>query len=221
MADWGSVQAHPVILGRTAYDRIKTAIMENQLKPGVMLQERSLAASLGVSRTPVREALRQLEKDGLVEFIPGKGALVRRISLEDVRDIMQIRQVLEGMAARLAAENASPSALESMTAAVDEMDEAFEKGDLRRFTELDLGFHEMLYTESGNQRLHEILNNLRDQVTRLTILSRDDPDRQNQSRGQHRRILEAVRRRDGDEAERCMSEHVTSVRAYLSNMLLK
>ena len=202
-------------LAEICYQSIKSAIVEDELKPGTVLQERALAEKLSVSRTPVREALQRLAKDGLVEIIPGKGAIVSKFTAEDVREILQIRELLEGLAARLTADNATTEDLEWMESLLSPTNQYLAEKRFKDLYEVDLKFHSFLAGKSQNSRLISILNMLGDQIRRMTSLSREDPIRASESIAQHKAILEAIKARDAETAEEAMRHHIRSVRAYL------
>ncbi len=202
-------------LADTCYQSIKTAIIEDELKPGTVLQERALAESLNVSRTPVREALQRLAQDGLVEIMPGKGAIVKRFTAEDVREILEIREVLEGLAAGLVAEAVTEEDLNWLERLLAPAEEHLSSGRYMEVHQIDLQFHAFLAAKAGNSRLLTILSMLSDQIRRMTNLSREDRARAAESILQHRAIYEALKAGDPVGAQEAMKEHIRSVKAYL------
>ncbi|MGI9860016.1 GntR family transcriptional regulator [Moorella naiadis] len=205
------------VMGQKVYEEIKEAIINNTIKQGTMLQERIIAEKLSVSRTPVREALRRLNSEGLIELIPGKGATVTKITIEDIREIMQVREPLECLAVRLAAERIQPRDIKYLEDIIANWDKEINCSDQINFQSLstkDIAFHEYLVEIAGNKRLANILNMLRDQIRRITFLTQDNRNRIEISFPQHLKILEALRLRDPVTAEASMRQHMQSIKEY-------
>ena len=156
-------------LREVVLESLREAIKNEILEPGERLMEIQLADALGVSRTPIREALRKLELEGFIVMVPRKGAYVADISLKDITDIMEIRLALEELAAGLAADRITEEELEQMECSLVEKREAISQGDMERLVEVDTQFHEALYQASRNERLVAMLNNLREQIQRFRI----------------------------------------------------
>ena len=203
-------------LREIVFDTLRQAIISGDLAPGERLMEVQLAEELGVSRTPVREAIRQLEQEGLVELVPRKGAYVTDISMSDLADVFEIRYALEGLAARLAAERATEEQIRELEDLLEKIDETIEAGDFRRVVELDTQFHELLYAASGNQQLQGILSQLRKQVHRFRLQSLAKPGRMAIALKEHRAIVDAVARRELQAAKERSQEHIQSAaQAYM------
>ncbi|WP_109530197.1 GntR family transcriptional regulator [Nocardia aurea] len=156
---WDLVTA-PASLRDHAYQTLKRRIVEVQLRPGARLVERDLAAELDVSRIPLREALRMLAAEGLVLLVPAKGALVATFSPADVRDLFDIREVLESLAARLAAERATPDSLAPLTHRMAEARTATVSGDLRRIAAANAAFHAEIIAMAANPLLSNVMGPL-------------------------------------------------------------
>ncbi|WP_338817881.1 HTH-type transcriptional repressor RspR [Moorella thermoacetica] len=205
------------VRGQKVYEEIKEAIINNTLKPGTMLQERIIAEKLGVSRTPVREALRRLNSEGLIELIPGKGATVTKITIEDIREIMQVREPLECLAVKLAAERIQPRDIKFLEELLADWEREINNPgniDFQFLSAKDIAFHEHIIKVAGNKRLAYILNILRDQIHRITFLTQDNRNRIETSNPQHLRILEALKQRDPLGAEQSMRQHMQSIKEY-------
>jgi DNA-binding GntR family transcriptional regulator len=202
-------------LAMQVYGTLKRAIMDNNLQPGAVLLERQLAESLGVSRTPVREALQMLAKDGLVKLVPNREAEVADISILDVKEIIQIRSRLETLAAYLATENAEESDIRMIGEQVALMEESLDKGDYKGFLEHDLAMHATILSCCGNSRLESILTSLREQISRLTFLSVGDTGQARESMEHHRRVFEAIAAKDPGRAESEMAVHIENIREHL------
>ena len=192
------------------YDRIREDILNGIYKEHEELKEATLGEKMGVSRTPVREALRQLELEGLVEIIPNKGARVTGITKKDIEDIYQIRYLLEGLSARWATEHVTEEQLDKMEETLYLTDFHARKGNFPQVYELDSQFHELMYEASGSKMLNHILSDFHMYVTRIRKTSLSNVTRSKNSTEEHRAILEAIKERDADKAEQCAHEHVLS-----------
>jgi DNA-binding GntR family transcriptional regulator len=191
-----------------AYAQIKQQIRTNRMAPGFLAPEPEIAARLGMSRTPVREALIRLEAEGLVELIPRRGARVLPILASDMREIYEILTALEPeAAANLAGRSPSEAELAPLVKATHDMEEALKDEDLDRWAEADDRFHRGLLKLHGNRRLSDIVGSLFDQAHRarmVTIRLRDLPVKSTQ---EHREVLEFLRKGDPSGVRRVFREH--------------
>ena len=151
------------------FNTLRKAILTGQLKPGERLMEVHLANRLGVSRTPIREAIRKLELEGLVLMIPRKGAEVARISEKSLREVLEVRRSLEELATELACQRMEDEALLELEEAQENFRSAVQKGDLMNIAETDEHYHDVIYHGTGNSRLVQILNNLQEQMYRYRL----------------------------------------------------
>ena len=206
----------PVSLKDKAYTAIKDAIVSVKLKPGTPLIETQLAEELGISKTPVRAALEELEREGFVTRILFKGTYVTEVTVKDLVEIFQLRAVLEGLAARLATPLFSPRDLDRIAQNLTAAEAALAKGDLALCSELGKSLHDAIIDKADNQRLTLIIRNLDDHVQRFRAISDQISGRLNKSVKEHRRVLEALRRRDSDAAAQAMRGHMHSVLQDLS-----
>lgn len=192
------------------YDAIKRLILNNDLPPGSFVLQEDLAVRLGVSRTPVREALVRLEHDGLIEVRPRRGMRVLPVSIESMREIYQILTALESEAARLLAERRiSGPELAPLKAAASEMDAALARDDLEAWAEADARFHAALVSATGNDRLVAMVDMITDQahrVRRLTLFLRARPTQSNED---HRDLIAAIACGDADRAYAIHRRHRT------------
>jgi DNA-binding GntR family transcriptional regulator len=194
-----------------AYAALKSAILDNTFPPGYQAAEIDVAAQLGMSRTPVHEAVIRLQEEGLVELLPRKGVLVREISASDIREIYELTIALEGMAAEVLAlqpQNAAKkSILGQLEAETRAMENALKRNDLDTWAAADDRFHKILTSECGNGRLSRVTSTIRDQTHRtrlLTLRLRPPPDK---SAVEHYAIIEAIRRGDAGGASKCAANH--------------
>lgn len=200
-------------------ESLREAIKEGVLQPGERLMEIQLADELGVSRTPVREALRKLELGGFIVMVPRKGAYVADITIKDIVDIFEIRVSLEALAAGLAAERITEDEIEAMERSLVEKREAIVKGDMERLVEVDTLFHEAMYRAARNERLLFIISNLREQIQRFRVLSLAYPGRMKQSLDEHRALLEAIQSHDVALARQLAQEHIENAEQVLLDAL--
>lgn len=193
-------------LAGQAYQQVRDAIIAGQYEAGAPLFEVHLATQLGMSRTPVREALKVLARDGFVEVLPSRGYAVPRRSLDDLRELFELRESLEGMAARYAAARATEAELQEL----EKLCVLYaQEQEWSRWVQTGTSFHDLLLTAARNARLTAILDSLNGQIvqSRRTVL-RDNAQRRDAAISEHRAILEAVKARDRDLAEARAREHV-------------
>lgn len=200
-------------------ESIREAIIKGTLKPGERLMEIQLAEELGVSRTPVREALRKLELEGFIVMVPRKGAYVADLSVKDIADVFEIRIALEGLAAALAAERITDEELELLERSLIEKGEAITSENFELLVQVDASFHETLYQASRNERLSAIINNLREQIQRFRSASLSYPGRNKKSLDEHRALLEALEARDVDAARQLAQKHIENAENVLIETL--
>ncbi len=193
--------------------RLRNAIVAGDLPPKSRLMEPELAKRLSVSRTPLREAIRQLEAEGLLTTIPRVGTFVTEVTPRDIEDVYAIRAVLEGLAARQAAENPDPAKATLFRTILAEL--AQKTADYRVYHEASGRFHEAVFAVSGNQRLQAMYHALTHQVARLRTLSLAMAQRPEVSLREHRRIASAILDGRGSEAERLMRSHIEGALAVL------
>ncbi|MGI6452639.1 MAG: GntR family transcriptional regulator [Syntrophomonadaceae bacterium] len=189
-------------------EAIREAIINGTLKPRERLMEIQLAEELGVSRTPIREALRKLELEGFIVMVPRKGAFVADISFKDITEVFEIRAALESLAAGLAAERITDEEIEALERNLVAKAEAIAANDLQKLVEVDTNFHETIYQASRNQRLRSIISNLREQIQRFRTQSLSFPGRMKYSLAEHRAIVEAIEARDTHLARQLAQEHI-------------
>lgn len=194
---------------------LEKAILKGEFLPGEALTEQSLSNQLGVSRTPVREALRQLELAGLVKTVPNKGAEVVGISEKDVDDIYTIRVHIEGLAARWAAENISEEDIKKLKDTLELQEFYVSKGDTDRVKSLDSSFHEAVYKASESNPLRQILSQLHNYIQSSRGLSIDSEGRAVAAVAEHRKIFEAIESGNGDLAEKEAQIHIINAKQSL------
>lgn len=193
------------------YSLLKEWIICGKLLPGERVRETSLALELGVSRTPVRDALRRLEQDRLIAAVPGPAYEVYRPTLQDLTDLFAARAILEGGAAAAAAVRQPAREISTLTEVLDQMRHAYAGRETRKVLELDMEFHELLLTAAGNPVLVELHNHLSTRLRQVRSLSGDIAGRQSRVLEQHAAIIEAIRSGSGPAAEEATRVHIMSV----------
>ena len=215
MADPGAVRPlddHQSLRERIVV-RLRQAIITGDLSPKTHLTEPDLARQLNVSRTPLREAIRQLEAEGFVTTVPRVGCFVTEITPQDAADVYAIRMVIEGLAARQAAENPDPAKRKTLEAILADL--AGRTADYRQYHEISGKFHDIIVSLSGNRRLQGIYHSLAQHVSRMRTLSLAVRGRPEISLRGHRRIASAILRGQGAEAERAMRAHIEAAYGVL------
>lgn len=197
----------------SVYLKLRQEIVTATLPPGYVLREAELAARFGVSKTPLREAFVRLEKDGFVQIAPYRSAVVTGYSQQDLREIYEVRELLEGQCAREAAVSIATEDLAALNRIVRDSTAAFEAGETGQLTALLDEFDVVLYAQSRNGRITAMLENIRDHVTRIGRLTVAIPGRMGTSVQEHQAIYEAIVQRDGPRAETLMRQHILSVMA--------
>lgn len=190
------------------FNTLRQAILKGELAPGERLMEIQLADRLGVSRTPIREAIRKLELEGLVLMIPRKGAEVAKISEKSLRDVLEVRRSLEELAIELACQRMTDEDIKELARTQVEFKEAIESGDVMRIAETDEAYHDVIYHGTCNGRLMSILNNLREQMYRYRLEYIKDEDKRQVLLLEHENILKAIQGRRVNEAKEAMREHI-------------
>ncbi|MBQ0107709.1 MAG: GntR family transcriptional regulator [Phascolarctobacterium sp.] len=200
---------------------IRDAINNGVLKPGDRLMEIQLAEELGISRTPVREAIRKLEMEGFVVMIPRRGTYVTDISLKDVTEIYEIRISLDMLAASLAAERINDDELEEMDRQLLLTSKYNIDTEMEKIVACDSVFHDVLYRAARNERLVSIINNLRDQLTNMRGRTMAQPGRLAETLTEHRILLDAIASRDPEAAAAAARSHIENAERTLMESLGK
>ncbi|RMB82481.1 GntR family transcriptional regulator [Streptomyces shenzhenensis] len=191
-------------------EELRQMIISGELRPGSALSEMALSETFGVSRTPIREALKQLQIEGLVEVRPRVGTFVAVPSRREITELFQMKELLEGAAARLLALRGRVPEVDRLEATMREADEAVQAGDTDRYAELVHAFHELIVVGADNSKLEAHYRTLMNQLAyaRLVRTSLAQPGRLSESDHEHHRVLDLILAKDGDGAERVMREHV-------------
>jgi DNA-binding GntR family transcriptional regulator len=195
-------------LREVVFRTLRQAIIQGEFQPGERLMEESLANKLGVSRTPVREAIRMLELEGLVVMIPRRGAEVAKITVKDLRDALEVRMSLEALSVRLACERIDEAGKEQLIEASMQFKEAINSKLVPAIVEGDERFHDVIFSTTNNQRLITIAQNLREQVYRYRVEYVKDFSYHDKLVREHDQITRAILTRDAETAEQIMKSHI-------------
>ncbi len=190
------------------FNTLRQAILRGELEPGERLPEIQLADKLGVSRTPIREAIRKLELEGLVIMIPRKGAVVAEITEKSLRDVLEVRRALEELSVKLACEKIQEEEIEELKVAAKEFEDALKTGDVTAYAEADVKFHDIIYHTTDNERLIQLLNNLSEQMYRYRVEYLKREDSHETLLAEHQYIIEMLKKRDVKRAVEAVCTHV-------------
>ncbi|XCP85748.1 GntR family transcriptional regulator [Roseburia hominis] len=190
------------------FNTLRQAILRGELKPGERLMEIQLANKLGVSRTPIREAIRKLELEGLVLMIPRRGAEVAEITEKNLMDVLEVRKALEELAAELACERISKEQIGELKVAAKEFEETLKSEDITRIAEADVRFHDIIFYATDNQRLITLLNNLREQMYRFRIEYLKHKEYYGQLIMEHEKIIELIEKKEKEQVCEVMGKHI-------------
>ncbi len=206
-------------LSEVVSDAIREAIRTGALAPRERLMEIHLANRLGVSRTPIREAIRRLEQEGFVVMIPRRGAYVADMSMKDISQVFEVRAALEELAAGLAAQRISKEEIDGLYEILDKASACMANNEWAKLVELDGDFHELLYKASRNTRLFEISMNLHDQVRRFRSFLVEQPGRAESTWSEHRQVVDALAVHNATKAKEALVQHLRSAeKVFLRSM---
>lgn len=197
-------------LREVVFNTLRDAILRGELEPGERLMEIQLAEKLGVSRTPVREAIRKLELEGLAMMLPRRGAIVAAITISDLKDVLEVRRVLEGLTIELACKRMTEDELNKLKESGEEFAKAIKEEDLTEIAKRDVAFHDIIYNSSRNQRLIQILNNLREQMYRYRLEYIKDANKRGTLVEEHKSIIESIEAKDATMAKKAIKKHIAN-----------
>ena len=190
------------------FKTLREAILKGDLAPGERLMEIKLANQLGVSRTPIREAIRKLELEGLVVMVPRKGAEVAKITEKDLRDVLEVRASLEELAISLACERITDEKIAELKEALEQFRTVIKGKDVTMIAQMDVAFHDVIFEATQNARLVQMVNNLREQMYRYRLEYLKDFSTHSRLDEEHVKIFEAVSARDIERATALIREHI-------------
>ena len=201
------------------FNTLRKAILRGELKPGERLMEIQLANKLGVSRTPIREAIRKLELEGLVLMIPRKGAEVAQITEKNMQDVLEVRKALEELSVQLACERITPEQVEEMKMAAEYFRKVLKSGDVTKIAEADVKFHDIIFAATNNQRLITLLNNLREQMYRFRVEYLKQKECYPQLLEEHDKLIALISGGEVEEACELMGCHIDNQASTVSDVI--
>ena len=201
------------------FNTLRQAILRGELKPGERLMEIQLANKLGVSRTPIREAIRKLELEGLVLMIPRKGAEVADITEKSLRDVLEVRKALEELAVQLTCDKITKEQIRELEQAAEQFKKTLKSNDITEIAEADVRFHDIIYLATDNQKLILLLNNLREQMYRYRIEYLKRADKYSQLLAEHEEIIRRIEKKQKKEAAEIVCKHIDNQVAAVMDLI--
>jgi DNA-binding GntR family transcriptional regulator len=199
------------LLSQKAYRTLKEAIVSGKIESNAKLTLQEIAQYMGISKTPIREAIYQLASEGLVKLIPNKGIVINEISIDDFQEILQIRSALDGLIAEIAAKKINENEIVKMMKIVEDMEFSVREDDRLTYNDLDIKFHDLLLNITGNQKLVEVYNHLIAQAHKFRLRTLKLAYRMFKSLEEHRKIALAIKDKDPFTANRVSHEHINSI----------
>ena len=204
------------------FNTLRQAILKGELEPGERLMEIQLADRLGVSRTPIREAIRKLELEGLVLMIPRKGAEVAKISEKSLRDVLEVRRSMEELAIELACQRITEEEIDDLDMARKAFSDAVARKEMMLMAETDEAYHDIIYKGTCNSRLVQIINNLREQMYRYRIEYLKRPEAYPKLLSEHEEIIRRIEKKEKEEAADMVCKHIDNqVEAVMDTIRMK
>ncbi len=205
----------PRSMGDATYDSLKEAIVKGDIAPGQRLIESQLSTQMNVSRIPVREAIKKLEQDGLIERTDKRGFIVKDMSREEIEETLGLRALLESYAAYLATERMTKVLFKKLEDSIAAYRQSLEVGDTEKLMQHNTQFHEIIYKTAGSQKLYALINNFRDFIYRYRKPLLDNPDYARVSLVDHEEMLAAMREKDMEKVERLVRKHILRGRGII------
>lgn len=192
------------------FNTLREAILRGELVPGERLMELQLAAKLGVSRTPIREAIRMLEQEGLAITIPRKGAIVAGMTEKDMQDVLEIREALEELSVQVACDKITAEEIEKLQINMKNFENSLGSGDLKKMAQADVEFHDVIYEATHNPKLVSMLNNLREQMYRYRVEYLKNPRNHEQLLREHEAIYKGIVEKDKVSVTDMIRKHISN-----------
>lgn len=203
------------------FNTLREAILKGELQPGERLMEIQLAKKLGVSRTPIREAIRMLEQEGLAITTPRKGAEVAGMTLKDMEDVLEVREALDELAAKAACVRMSEEGLEKLRQMKEEFVQSMKSGDVKQIAEADVRFHDVIYQATDNTRLVTLLSNIRQQMYRYRVEYLKNEENYPALIQEHEDIVQAIEERNQELVAQAMNRHVSHQAIFMKAVIQK
>lgn len=201
------------------FNTLREAILRGDLVPGERLMELQLASKLGVSRTPIREAIRMLEQEGLAITIPRKGAIVAGMTEKDMQDVLEIREALEELSVQVACDKITEEEIAELQKNMKNFEHSLKSGDLKKMAQADVEFHDVIYRATDNPKLISMLNNLREQMYRYRVEYLKNPQNHEQLLKEHEAIYKGIVEKDKDAVTEMIRKHISNQVAVVKHMI--
>ena len=201
------------------FNTLREAILRGDLVPGERLMELQLASKLGVSRTPIREAIRMLEQEGLAITIPRKGAIVAGMTEKDMQDVLEIREALEELSVQVACDKITAEEIEKLQKNMKNFEHSLKSGDLKKMAQADVEFHDVIYQATDNPKLISMLNNLREQMYRYRVEYLKNPENHEQLLKEHEAIYKGIVEKDKAVVTEMIRKHISNQVAVVKHMI--
>ena len=201
------------------FNTLREAILRGDLVPGERLMELQLAAKLGVSRTPIREAIRMLEQEGLAITIPRKGAIVAGMTEKDMQDVLEIREALEELSVQVACDRITDEEIEKLQKNMKNFEYSLRSGDLKKMAQADVEFHDVIYQATDNPKLICMLNNLREQMYRYRVEYLKNPQNHEQLLKEHEAIYQGIVEKNKAVVTEMIRKHIRNQVAVVKHMI--
>lgn len=201
------------------FNTLREAILRGDLVPGERLMELQLAAKLGVSRTPIREAIRMLEQEGLAITIPRKGAIVAGMTEKDMQDVLEIREALEELSVQVACDKITDEEIAELQKNMKNFEHSLKSGDLKKMAHADVEFHDVIYRATDNPKLINMLNNLREQMYRYRVEYLKNPQNHEQLLHEHEAIYKGIVEKDKSAVTEMIRKHISNQVAVVKHMI--
>jgi DNA-binding GntR family transcriptional regulator len=221
---WDSTPIRPLKkenLGGQVFEQIKGMILRGEIPPGRRMIESEIAFSMGISRTPVREAVHKLEAEGLLTPLPKGGYVVRGLTISDIEDTFDIRSILESFAGYLAAMRHTEDELIPLEVKIGEFQRYLDREDLKRLARVNTEFHEVLYAMSKSPRLIKMIHGLRDEIYFLRKIILNSEKMAHLSNKDHREIVESIKNREAEKVEMLLREHISRGKEFVIDEIKK
>ena len=201
------------------FNTLREAILRGDLVAGERLMELQLAAKLGVSRTPIREAIRMLEQEGLAITIPRKGAIVAGMTEKDMQDVLEIREALEELSVQVACDKITEEEIAKLQKNMKNFEHSLKSGDLKKMAQADVEFHDVIYQATDNPKLINMLNNLREQMYRYRVEYLKNPQNHEQLLREHEAIYKGIVEKDKDAVTNMIRKHISNQVDVVKNII--
>jgi len=215
----GKIQDERKFLRDLVYEKLKQALFEEKFHSGDRITEKEITEELGVSRTPVREALYRLAATGLIKIVPHRGFIVSKWSVKELKEVIVVRTVLEELAIKLAIKNILPEEIEELKNLIIEIEKAVNDKNIPKSSDLNTLFHDKIILASRNKELFEIMKSLKNKICGFRIISLSAPKRLKDSLKEHRMMLDALINKNSDLAQTLIQEHIQRIGLVIEEKL--